>query len=92
MTERKKYPAEFKQRVVDLVIDSGRPIAQVSVDIGVNEGTLGNWVRKYRQEHPEEFANKTPDSAASISSSPGRPSFAIFHLCQKLTRGVATTD
>lgn len=53
MTERKKYTAEFKQRAVDLVLDSGRPVTQVSVDIGVNEGTLGNWVRKYRQEHPE---------------------------------------
>lgn len=62
MTERKKYTAEFKQRAVDLVIDSGRPIAQVCVDIGVNEGTLGNWVRKYRQEHPEAFADDKPES------------------------------
>ena len=64
MTERKKYTAEFKQRAVDLVIDSGRPVAQVSVDIGVNEGTLGNWVRKYRQDHPEEFAGQQPESVA----------------------------
>src|SRR5699024_8189323 len=27
----------------------------------------------------------------SVSGSPGRPSFAIFHLYQKLTRGVALT-
>lgn len=64
MTERKKYTAEFKQRAVDLVLDSGRPVTQVSVDIGVNEGTLGNWVRKYRQEHPEQFAAEKPESVA----------------------------
>lgn len=64
MTERKKYTAEFKQMAVDLVIDSGRPVAQVCVDIGVNEGTLGNWVRKYRRDHPEEFADGKPDSVA----------------------------
>ncbi|WP_161485767.1 transposase [Enteractinococcus helveticum] len=64
MTERKKYTAEFKQRAVDLVIDSGRPVAQVSVEIGVKEGTLGNWVRKYRQDHPEEFAGDAPESVA----------------------------
>ena len=64
MTERKKYTAEFKQRAVDLVIDSERPIAHVSVDIGVNEGTLGNWVRKYRQDHPEDFAGEQPESVA----------------------------
>lgn len=64
MTERKKYTAEFKERAVDLVLDSGRPVTQVSVDIGVNEGTLGNWVRKYRHEHPEQFAAEKPESVA----------------------------
>ncbi len=44
------------------MLSSGRAIAQVCTDIGVNEGTLGNWVRKYRQDHPERFATeeKTP--------------------------------
>ncbi|MBD7996460.1 transposase [Arthrobacter sp. Sa2CUA1] len=40
---------------MELVISSGRPIARVAPDIGVNEGTLGTWVRKYRQEHPDRF-------------------------------------
>lgn len=64
MAERKKYTAEYKQRAVDLVLSSERPVAQVSVEIGVNEGTLGNWVRKYRQDHPEEFAGDQPESVA----------------------------
>ncbi|GAB3551982.1 hypothetical protein GCM10027404_21910 [Arthrobacter tumbae] len=55
MPERKKYKQEFKDDAVELVISSGRPIAQVCVDIGINEGTLGNWVRKYRADHPERF-------------------------------------
>ena len=64
MAERKKYTAEFKQRAVDLVLSSERPVAQVCVEIGVNEGTLGNWVRKYRQDHPEEFAGQAPEAVA----------------------------
>src|SRR5699024_10681769 len=64
VTERKKYTAEVKQRAVDVVLDSGRPVTKVSVDIGVNEGTLGNWVRKYRQEHQEQFAAEKPESVA----------------------------
>lgn len=53
MTERKKYTPQFKADAVELVITSGRPIAQCAVDLGINEGTLGNWVREWRDEHPE---------------------------------------
>ena len=56
MTEYKKYSREFRVEAVNLVVDSGRPVAQVCVDIGVNEGTLGNWVRKYKKENPERFS------------------------------------
>ena len=38
---------------MELVISSGRSVVQVSADIGVNEGTLGNWVRIWKQEHQE---------------------------------------
>lgn len=40
---------------MELVVSSGRPVAQVCVDIRVNEGTLGNWVRKHKAENPERF-------------------------------------
>jgi transposase len=33
---------------VRIVEESGRPIAQIARDLGVNEGTLGNWVAKAR--------------------------------------------
>jgi transposase len=34
-----------------MVIETSRPIAQVARDLGLNEGTLGNWVNTYRREH-----------------------------------------
>jgi len=30
------------------VIETGKPIAQCARDLGVNEGTLGNWLAKTR--------------------------------------------
>ncbi len=35
-----------------MVIETSRPIAEVARDLGINEGTLGNWVLKYRNDHP----------------------------------------
>lgn len=37
-----------------VVIESSRAIAEVAREIQVNEGTLGNWVNKYRVEHADE--------------------------------------
>ena len=51
---RRKFTPEFKDEAVRLVNDSGRPIVQVARDIGVNEGTLGNWVNLWRSEHAGE--------------------------------------
>jgi len=39
---------------VKMVIESSRAIAEVAREIQVNEGTLGNWVNKYRVEHADE--------------------------------------
>ena len=57
MTDRRKYSAQFKAEAVELVISSNRAIAQVAPEIGVNEGTLGNWVRAWKEEHPDAIAD-----------------------------------
>jgi transposase len=41
---RRKFDQDFKEGAVRLVRETGKPIAQVARDLGVNEGTLGNWV------------------------------------------------
>ena len=38
------------------VIETSRPIAQVAKELGINSGTLGNWVNTYRREHAGEEA------------------------------------
>jgi transposase len=50
MTTRnyRKFDEDFKQGAVALVTETGKPIAQVARELGVNEGTLGNWVAKAR--------------------------------------------
>ena len=50
--ERARFSPEFKDEAVRFVIESGRPIAQVARELRINDGTLGNWVARYRDEHP----------------------------------------
>jgi transposase len=44
MESRRKFDEDFREGAVRLVLETGKPIAQVARELGVNEGTLGNWV------------------------------------------------
>ena len=46
MGRPRKYPAELVERGARVVIESGRPIAQVARDLGVPPETLRRYVRR----------------------------------------------
>jgi transposase len=51
----KTYTPEFKEQAARRVIDNSLPIAQVAREIGVNDTTLGFWVKAYKKKisgHP----------------------------------------
>lgn len=51
---RRKFTPEFRDEAVKMVIESSRPIAEIAREIHINEGSLGNWVNKYRAEHVDD--------------------------------------
>ena len=47
-TRYRKFDEDFKKGAVQLVTQTGKPIAQVARELGINEGTLANWCAKAR--------------------------------------------
>ncbi len=61
-----KYPPEFRRDAVAMVLDEDRPIAEVARAIGVNSGTLGNWVGLERIERGDR-TGATADERSELA-------------------------
>lgn len=53
---RRQFDREFREGAVRIVRETGKPIAQVARDLGVNPGTLGNWVNQDKRARGEAAA------------------------------------
>jgi transposase-like protein len=64
--QRRKFSSQFKAEAVQMVIETGKPIAEVARDLGVNDGTLGNWVTAWRDANPEPEPELPPIERARM--------------------------
>lgn len=64
---RRKFDEDFRHGAVQLVVESGRPIAQVARELGVNEGTLGNWCALERRKRDQGGAALREDERAELT-------------------------
>jgi transposase len=44
--KRRRFDREFREGAVRIVRETNKPIAQVAADLGINPGSLGNWVKQ----------------------------------------------
>src|ERR1035437_7515874 len=63
---RRKFGRDFREGAVRLVRETGKPIAVVARDLGIHDGTLGNWVSAYQRQHPEPDQALTPVERARV--------------------------
>ena len=57
--KRREFSPEYKDEAVGLVINTGRTVAVVARELGINEATLGRWVNLQKDR---QGASDTPMS------------------------------
>lgn len=50
---RRQFDPEFRAGAVRIVRETGKSTAQVARDLGINSGTLANWVKRDRETRGE---------------------------------------
>ena len=79
--KRRTYSAEFKALLVKEATDSGRSIASIAREHGINQNLLHNWKRQYQRAHAQP---DTLPGAINRSHDPN-PHFIPIHLEPKVT-------
>jgi transposase len=63
---RRKFDQEFRAGAVRIVRETGKPIAQVARELGINEGTLGNWAATDRRARERGNGGLSEDERAEL--------------------------
>jgi transposase-like protein len=64
--QRRRFSPQFRAEAVQMVIETGKPIAEVARDLGIHAGTLGNWVNSWRRANPVPEESLTPVERARV--------------------------
>jgi transposase len=62
----RNFTPVYREQAVQSVIETSRPIARVAKELGLNEGTLGNWVSAYKRDHAGEETPLTVNERARL--------------------------
>ena len=66
MGERRKFTREFKLEVVKSIVDGGKSLKQVSLELAIRQNLLQRWVAEYRDDPGNAFPGSgqlKPDDA-----------------------------
>ncbi len=88
METRRRYDEQFKEGAVRIVRETGKPIAQVARELGINDGTLGNWVNQDRRRREDDGGGLGEDERAELARL-RRENAELRMRCDVLKRSVA---
>ena len=64
---RRKFDTDCREGAVRLVRETGKPIAEVARDLGINAGTLGNWVNADKRRRGDGSGALSEDERAELA-------------------------
>ena len=85
---RRRFGQDFKEGAVRLVRETGKPIAQVSRELGIHDGTLGNWVNADRRRRESGDGVLSEDERAELARL-RKENAELRMRCDVLKRSVA---
>ena len=89
---RRKFSPQFKAEAVQMVIETGKPIAEVARDLGVVAQTLGNWVQAWRDANPEPIGVVPDRACPREGDGRGNPPAADGERVPEKSRGLLRPD
>ncbi len=85
---RRKFDSDFKEGAMRLVRETGKPIARVARELGIKEGTLGNWVNADRRRRQGGDGQLGEDERAELARL-RKENAELAMRCDVLKRSVA---
>ena len=89
--QRREFAPEYKDEAVKLVVNTGRAVATVARELGINEATLGRWVNSFkaRQDAGDGALSETsgrvgsdPQEELGVEDGPGVPRKPLIFFTQ----------
>lgn len=65
--KRRKTSPQFKGEAVQLVVSTGRPVAEVARELEINGNNWGNRVQPWQRDNPESEAEMSAVERARLS-------------------------
>ncbi len=63
---RREFTPEYKDEAVKLVLTTGRAVATVARELGINEATLGRWVSAFKARNETGQTEVTESERAEL--------------------------
>ncbi|WP_104125812.1 transposase [Cryobacterium sp. Y57] len=63
---RRDFTPEYKDEAVKLVVTTGKAVATVARELGINEATLGRWVMAFKARNETGQAEVTESERAEL--------------------------